>query len=399
MASIRVKFRESKVEGREGVIYYQIIHDCVIRQIKTEYKLFANEWSQLFSKILITSYTDKRSMYLMRMRDCVKSEVKNIENIIKSHEGYNYGVDDIIKVAESSKQNITLYSYIRELISKLEELGKLRTAETYLSTMNSVMTFLQGEDITIGMIDSYLLERYETFLKDRNVSLNTISFYMRTLRATYNRAVEDDIIEQKFPFKRVYTNIEKTAKRALPPNCVTRLKELEFTESSSLEFARDIFMFSFYTRGMSFIDIAYLRKKDIKNGELKYRRRKTGQMLIIKWEKCMQLLVNKYPNDSTEFLFPIILNNELSYRKQYLKGLATINRHLKKLAEIVDIQSPLTMYVARHSWASIAKQRNIPISVISEGMGHDNETTTQIYLASLDTSILDNANKLILESV
>ncbi|MFR9556275.1 MAG: site-specific integrase [Rikenellaceae bacterium] len=399
MASIKIKFRSSKVNDKEGAIYYQVIHNRKVRQISTDYKLFENEWFDLFSKLYTPSYGNRREIYLSTLYDRVKAEVRRIEHIIDRYEGRIFDVDDIVSAAERLPKGVSLRNFMYELIHRLKELGRTRTAETYISTLNSVMNFLQGEDISIDMIDSDMMERYEAFLKRRESTLNTISFYMRTLRATYNRAVEKGFVEQKYPFKRVYTNLEKTAKRAISLSVISQIKQLELTHKPHLEFARDLFIFSFYTRGMSFIDIAYLRKRDIKGDELSYRRRKTGQRLNIKWESCMRELVDRHPNKNTEYLLPIISNPDVCHRKQYLKGIATINRHLGKIAAMVGLPTTLTMYVARHSWASAAKHKNIPISVISEGMGHDNETTTQIYLASLDTSVIDEANRLIMDSI
>jgi len=133
----------------------------------------------------------------------------------------------------------------------------------------------------------------------------------------------------------------------------------------------------------------------LKNGILTYRRRNTGQELTIKWEKCMEEIVAKYPKNETDFLLPII-TKQGNERKQYDNALHLFNYHLKDLSEMLQLQRPLTMYVARHSWASAAKAKNVPLSVISEGMGHDSEATTQIYLASLETSVVDKANKMIL---
>ena len=146
---------------------------------------------------------------------------------------------------------------------------------------------------------------------------------------------------------------------------------------------------------MSFVDMAYLKKKDLQNGILTYRRRKTGQQLTIKWEKCMEEILGKYPTNATDYLLPIItlMGNE---RRQYANALHLVNKNLKTLSERLNLPRSLTMYVARHSWASAAKAKNVPVSVISEGMGHDSEATTQIYLASLETSVVDKANKMIL---
>lgn len=167
----------------------------------------------------------------------------------------------------------------------------------------------------------------------------------------------------------------------------------------ALDFARDMFLISFYLRGMSFIDMAFLRKADLVNGYITYRRRKTGQQLIIEWTKEMQFILDKYPDNVTDYLLPIIKNPGTNEIYTYRNVGYNINHNLKKIAQMVGISIPLTLYVARHSWASAAKAKGIPISIISEGMGHDSETTTQIYLASLDSSVVDKANSLILKSL
>lgn len=219
---------------------------------------------------------------------------------------------------------------------------------------------------------------------------------MRTLRSVYNRAVEDGLTTQNNPFKRVYTGVDKTSKRAIGLKEIKKIKDLDLSNAPTLDFARDIFLFSFYMRGMSFIDIAYLKKKDLSNGFVVYNRRKTGQQMVVKWEKSMEGIANKHPNEYSAFLFPIIINQDGTERKQYLNKMLLVNKYLKEIAKLAGIGIPLTMYVARHSWASIAQSQNIPMKAISLGMGHDNEETTHIYLASIQTSIIDNANNKIL---
>lgn len=235
--------------------------------------------------------------------------------------------------------------------------------------------------------------------RKRGVAPNTISFYTRILRAVYNRAVEDDIIENRNPFRHVYTGVDKTVKRALPLALIKKIKVLDLSLLPTLDYARDMFLMSFYLRGMSFIDMAFLRKTDLKNRYVTYRRRKTGQQLIIEWTKEMQMILDKYPENNSDYLLPIIRNTGTNERCTYRNAGYNINHNLKRIAEMVGITIPLTLYVARHSWASAAKAKGIPVSVISEGMGHDSEATTQIYLASLDTSAVDKANSLILRSL
>ena len=147
------------------------------------------------------------------------------------------------------------------------------------------------------------------------------------------------------------------------------------------------------------IDMAFLKKSDLKNGYVMYRRRKTGQLVAIQWTSEMQGIVDKYPENETGYLLPIIRNSNSAplYAYRYMSN--KINRNLKKVALKLDFPITLTMYVARHSWATAAKSRGIPVSVISEGMGHDSELTTQIYLASLDTSAVDKANSILISDL
>lgn len=290
----------------------------------------------------------------------------------------------------------TLSSFMQVNIASLRQSGKLRTSETYRATLNSFMKFMDGKDVLLSNMDAELMMGYETYLKEQGASMNTVSFYMRILRATYNRAVDKGVIRQRFPFKHVYTGVEKTVKRAISFKVIRQLKEMDLIHSQSMEFARDMFMFSFYTRGMSFVDMAFLKKTDLNNGMLTYRRKKTGQLLSIRWEKCMQDIVDKYPGNYSTYLLPIIIHIRKDERLQYKNSICLVNRRLKEIGKKLGLVHPLTMYVARHSWASVARGKHIPLSVISEGMGHDSEKTTLIYLAALDTTVIDKANMVVL---
>jgi len=294
-------------------------------------------------------------------------------------------------------QKVTLQRFMQENINRMHELGKVRTGETYTCTLNSFMRFRQGKDIIWKKFDAELMASYEAYLKSTGISMNTISFYNRILRAVYNRAVEKGFTRQKFPFKNVYTGVEGTIRRGLPARIIRTIRRMDLSGTPQLDYARDMFLFSFYTRGMSFVDMAYLKKDNLKNGVLTYRRKKTGQRLCVRWEPYMQDIVNKYPLlPESPFLLPIIRKAGEEERRQYSNAQHLVNQKLKIIGKTLGLSVPLTMYVARHSWATIAKSKNIPLSVISEGMGHDSESTTQIYLASLDTTIIDKANKRIL---
>ena len=400
MASVKVKFRPSTIGGKEGTIYYQVIHNRVVRQIYTDYKLFASEWDCHSEAVILYHVPNEqeRNNYLHSINSRIRWDMDRLNKIIQTlSQSGTFVTDDIVVRFQDNRQEQSFNAYIRQQIARLKRLGKIRTSETYTASLRSFSGFMNDKEVLFDQINADLIAEYEAYLKGRGNSPNTISFYMRILKAVYNRAVGDGLTGQRHPFKSVYTGVEKTLKRAVSLNDLKRIKGLDLSLKPNLDFARDMFLFCFYTRGMSFIDMAYLRKKDLQNGILSYRRRKTGQQLFIKWERCMQEIVDKYPGNTTEYLLPIITQRDVDYRKQYTNELHRVNHLLKKIGKQLDLPMPLTMYVGRHSWASVAKSRNVPISVISGGMGHDSENTTQIYLASLDTSVVDRANKKILD--
>ena len=394
MTSIKVKFRPSTVDGKEGGLYFQIIHNRVVRQLNTDYKVFADEWDAESESIVING---NRSNLMLGIQERLAWDLARLEKVVRTleTERRRFTADDVITMFHKLTKESSLFTFMHGVIAQLKQLGKVRTSETYTATLKNFMAFRENQDVPLDGISSDLMLLYEAYLKARGVRMNTISFYMRNLRAVYNRAVEKGLTQQNNPFRHVYTGVDKTVKRAIPIKAIKALKELDLSMKPSLDFARDMFLFSFYTRGMSFVDMAYLKKTDLQNGILTYRRRKTGQELSIKWEKCMAEIIAKYPENKTDFFLPII-TKQGNERKQYDNALHLVNYHLKDLSEMLQLQRPLTMYVARHSWASAAKAKNVPLSVISEGMGHDSEATTQIYLASLETSVVDKANKMIL---
>lgn len=290
-----------------------------------------------------------------------------------------------------------LFIYMEQIIKELEDNRQISTAANYKSTLKSFKRFRNGKNIALSKINDKVIQQYEAYLKNEGIKMNTVSFYMRVMRAVYNKAVEDGLAAEKQPFKNVYTGIDKTEKRAVPLQTIKAIKEL-YMPSRALHFARDMFLFSFYTRGMSFVDMAYLKKTDLENGILTYKRRKTKQQLSIKWEKCMQDIVNKWPSYN-EYLLPIITTAGKDERTQYKSCQKNVNQQLRKISKMLKMRKGITMYVARHSWASIAKNMNIPLGVISDSMGHTSLKTTQIYLNAIDMDIINKANLKIIKRI
>ena len=315
-------------------------------------------------------------------------------------------------MSRNKKTSESLFQFMNLLIALLLKNGQYRTMLHYKATLNSFKRYRDNKDIALREIDAEVMRSYEAYLHHTaGVCKNTSSFYLRILRSTYNKAVKKGLTPQLHPFSDVYTGIAPTRKRAIPAESVSRIKHLESVKdlTPKEEMARDTFLMSFYLRGISFIDLAHLRKSDLKDGYLHYTRSKTGQRLTIRWEKEMQEVLEKYQAQtaSSPYLFPFLVDagnkshDKTIDKKQeevrlYHNAESRISYHLRKFGAKIGIKGKLTLYVARHSWATAARDNNVSISVISEALGHDSETTTQIYLRSIKSSEVDDANAKIL---
>ena len=318
-------------------------------------------------------------------------------------------------MSRNKKTSESLFQFMNLLIVLLLKNWQYRTSLHYKATLNSFKRYRDNRDIALSEIDADVMRSYEAYLHHTaEVCKNTSSFYLRILRATYNKAVAKRLTPQQHPFTNVYTGIAPTRKRAIPTEDVSQIKHLHSVKelTPKEEMARDTFLMSFYLRGISFIDLAHLRKSDLKDGFLHYTRRKTGQRLTIRWEDDMQELLEKYQVQTvtSPYLFPFLVDDgnirqdKTVDKKQkevhlYHNAEARISYHLRKLGAKIGVKGKLTLYVARHSWATTARDNDISISVISEALGHHSETTTQIYLNSIKSSEVDDANAKILAAL
>ena len=402
MASIRLKFRPSTTPGKEGSLVFQIIHGRSVRRITSEYKIFACEWDKDNGRIILPPPLSSRYEYMASVKSGLQWQLDRLRRMTEESEKTT-GTIDIDEIVSGFSPYIdtqnSVFNFIRWQIRHKRQLGKVRSSETYRSMLNSLTHFRNGRDMTFDMVDGGLMELYEAWMLKAGLTRNTTSFYMRILRTNYKLAVEKGLTADRHPFRHVYCGMDKTVKRSVPLEVIRKIKELDLSRKPGLDFARDMFIFSFCTRGMSFIDMAYLKKTDLGNGCLTYRRKKTGQLLTMEWTKQMQEITDKYRTNPTQYLLTIITREDGSERRQYQNMMRKINRHLKDIARLAGLPVPLSMYYSRHSWATIARGKDVPLAVISEALGHDSETTTQIYLDSIKSSEVDKANRMILEGL
>ena len=280
------------------------------------------------------------------------------------------------------------------------------TAENYRTAVRSFVRFNGGRDVPLSALDAETLRRYERWLRDRGVCPNTSSCYLRSLRAIYNKAAVKRLVKDRAPFKGLFTGNERTVKRSIGAEEMRRLVLSPFPPpfgggKEKVASALDLFLFSFYAMGMPFTDLAHLRKRQVKDGVLTYRRRKTGRQVRVKLEKCMLDILGKYKAEGTDYLFPILykVKDGKVHPVSYPCALNRYNRSLKELARQAGIGVNLTSYVARHSWASIAYEHGVGLPVISKALGHTDTKTTLIYIEGIKDERLAEANRGLLERI
>ena len=348
----------------------------------------------------------------------------------------------------------TMLCWLGILAEEARAEGRQRRAEIWRTTFNSFSRFLGGKDIGLRQMEGRLMQRYENCLLAGGLCPNTTSFYLRNLRSAYSKAVKAKLCPapRQNPFSEVYTGVAKTRKRAVCADTLRAIRKLDLDGRPDLDYARNLFLLSFYTRGMAFADMAGLRRSDLKEGILCYVRRKTGRPLFIHWEERMQETVEALWRDAEAmgaavrqrggkrlsrrdagqlasnrgagclgagamggkgtassragkdadgdgYLLPIVRDGEAHARSAYRNVQYKVNQGLKEIGKMLGLKMPLTMYVARHSWASLAKAKEVPLAIISDGLGHASEKVTRIYLATLDMNAVDEVNRMIINGI
>jgi len=388
--SIKFKFVPSKIKSKAGIICLQLIHNRKIKLLRTRFRLFPTEWDNQKETVLFGNSDTERQCYLQSIKMGLDAESKQLAELIRILEmKSDYTVEELAELYTNNSFNGYFFPFVDYVVKNLKAGNRKKTASICITAQKSFERFLSGQDILIDKIDNDLMRKYENWLKSTGTMKNTVSCYMRSLRSVYNQAVKQGLTSQKNPFANIFTRIDKTVKRAVSEDVIVRLKNMDLSPHKELALARDLFMFSFYMRGISFVDMANLRKCNLKNGYIIYSRSKTRQMLTVKLEACMQEIISRYESQTIDdYLLPVYTAQNRDNASQ----LRNHNKRLKRISDLLGLEKPLSSYVTRHTWATLALRKGISIEVISESMGHENETTTRIYLASLGQSVVDKAN-------
>jgi integrase len=402
-----------------GSLHLRLVRNRSVKRIALRRcRLFENEWDKRAQKLVYPPNDPVRTGELKGIQAIINYELKMINRHIAYLEsGGDYTLDELVRIHLRKREKNMLLNYTESLACALESKNLRRTARAYRTAAQGLADYCGGIDVPLEQITQEMINGLERSLQNAGKMPNTVAYYLRNLRAIYNKAVTEGKVVPfgAPPFAGISTTTFKTAKRALPLNHLQEFYSLDLLKLPPVggsEIRREnyyqnlinswrYFFFCIFARGMSWVDMVYLRKEDIRGGMIRYRRKKTGQRIEIKLTAELKSIISAFAGDVTDspYVFPIIRDNGQNPADQYETSLRTQNNRLKKLAKMAGIRGTLTTHVARHSWASVGGDEQLPVRVISESLGHTSQETTLIYLSLLNNNALREADDIIKNAI
>lgn len=380
----------------------------VTKNRKTKYHFIGHSCQLKFwdTKLSLPNKKHSNQRTLIALIDKIKSDANKILMNLENEE-VDFSSDTIVNLLIRNQSNLTVLSLFEEKIAQLEEQGRIGTANVFKSTKNNVKSYLKNKDVVVSQINYQFLKKWEEWLNAKGNKLNSDFVHLRTFKTLLNDAKRESLVNPNFdPFKefsfKKYRGL-KTEKKALTKDQINKLIKLKLPEDSRLNETKNLFLFSYYTKGMNFTDMAFLKWNQIESGILKYTRKKTTQDFKFRLIEPVIEILQYYKSftfkTSKNYVFPVLNEKHVtpkSIDSRIDKVLKTVNSDLKVIAELIGIDANLTFYAARHSAASIMKKSGVSETIISESLGHTSEKTTRIYLSSFDDDVLFKANQVLI---
>lgn len=398
-------------DGRYTLIL-QIICNRRRGVVFTPYALTREEFDAQKGVVLPLTRSRAARDFAREANEHIQNRIQELRSVIASFEttGRPYKPTDVTSLFRRKADRRFLRTYVLSLIEELVQQEKHGTARTYMSTLVAFEKFMGHQKCRLEEINTERLTAFTDYMHRLPLKRNTISFYIRCLRAIYNKAVRENLVHPlQNPFDTITLREDKTRKLAVDVGVLKRLSRIRLDDAPQ-RLARDLFLFSFYARGMSFVDMAYLKRVQIRGEVLYYNRRKTGQPFSVRITEPMAGILERYDN-SGPWVFPLMTEQDgrplqplegedetlfaRRLHKRYRATLAWMSHYLDELSVQMGLEKKLSFNVARHTWASMARNKGIPVAVISGGLGHTSEKTTIIYLDEIDAHRIDEANDIV----
>lgn len=389
-------FKSKTYKNGEHPIMLRLSHNSRHKYIYTGHSVMATGWN-----------TEKNLPTSPKLKNAILNKFTAAENVLYEldRSGKTYTIDHIVKRIKADSTHSSFIKYGEKMVEGLKKAKRLGTADSYNTTLNVIKTHIGNKDLDFSDINHSWLKKFEEWHLSKGNTVGGIGVYMRAIRAIYNSAIRDGNAKQEaYPFGTNGYQIPSQAvkHRAISKEQINAIRDLDLPKNSSIWTTRNLFLFSFYCRGMNWKDMAELTPNHIQDGRIVYirskTRRKRAKTFSIKITKQIQEILDIYQLEkkTDDYLFPIIKRKSLDDKRKDLKnGLKTYNKHMRKIASLAGIEGNITSYVARHSWGTIAKRAGIDLNVISDGYGHADSNVTRVYLDSIENDDIDNANDLI----
>jgi len=404
MGTVRVVLRKCRKhkDGRYPIAI-RLTHQKKVKYIFTGYSALEKEWNGKYPTYLNHKHPNHKELnqYLLDQYSKVSSQQLKIEQT-----GKPYTVNDLYSKSVNKPSPTTLFNFTETLIDKLTRSGRIGNAENFRTALSSFKRFSNGKDIHFELINYKWLTDYEAYHYERGNSPVSLSVYLRALRSIFNKAIMHGIVDETYyPFGRhkylMPTSPRK--KRAISKEDILKIEQLVLPVGSKIWHAQNYFLFSFYTMGMNWSDMAHLKMKNIVNDRIEYIRlktkRKTAKGFSIKINPKIQMILDFYtPGKGKEdFIFPIIMRTEspILIREDIKNRLRRYHENLERIRIRCGISEKLTSYVSRHTWATLAKKSGIDIGIISDALGHQDTVVTRTYLESFGNEEIENANRIV----
>ena len=372
-----LNIRSGSRDGRYTLVI-QLIRERRRGVIFTPYRLLPEEFDHLRGKAAATSRRRTHTAFIHEVNVFLEKQKEEVQRILSElqREGKPFTVRDVTQAYHRRYDNRYVHTFFTRQIEELRKEGAQGTANKYNATLIAFEKFVGSRRIHFDNVDENLLLDFEQHLRQIPLQPNTVSFYMSNFRAVYNKAQKRGYVTRgRSPFDAVPIRIEKTRKLAVSTEVI------EFPDSYKLNCARDMFMFSFYCRGMSFVDMAYLQQEDIRDGMIHYRRRKTGQTYSVRIIPEVQSILDRYREACSPWALPVLLEfgadgllrplvyngtttdeRRLFDEKLYLRYKYSLSHYLRFFRDMckrLDLPVKLSFNVARHSWASLARKQGL----------------------------------------
>jgi integrase/recombinase XerD len=398
---ISLDTRRAKKDGTYPLVM-RLGHNERTTSILIGISIHEKDWD-VKNRLIKKSYSGVNSV--SRLNNMIqKKKTDAMDTVLKLNESGELATLSLIALKDKlvkENKGMSFCTFTQEIIEDLKKANRIGTARSYKGTMSVLKEFNKGKDLSFSDITYSFLIKFETAHLQKGNTYNGLAVYMRTIRAIYNKAIKTGVVEKEwYPFEAYKIKTEPTEKRALEWSLLKKIIELNIDKEHACFNARNYFVASYMMYGMNFTDMAFLKKEDVIRGRIQYRRKKTSKLYDIKITPQLDTILTYYKSiqKESDYLFPILKRSgAILQDRDIMWARKRYNKKLKILAELCKIETNLTSYVSRHSFATQAMLHQVPLNAISTMLGHSSLKTTEVYIKSLPSNILDEYNTLLMQ--